>query len=120
MYLEGALPSFVVAKFGKIMGRRWRHRSQIRVRNARLVALYAEPGAVDAIYRDWIQSLLLEAGHRIKGRIVYVEPTEDKGAWRFRLVRDPHLAAGTRLPTLRRKRATAGSIGVRLLPQHNA
>jgi hypothetical protein len=120
MYLEGALPSFVVAKFGKIMGRRWQHRSQIRDRNARLVGLYAEPGAVDAIYRDWIQSLLRETGRRINGRIVYVEPAEGKGTWRFRLARDPHLAAAARLPNSRRKGAPAGSICARLLPQTNA
>lgn len=82
--LESALPQRITDNASKL-GRRWRHRSAVRARYDELIALYSEPGALDALYEYWIDTLLDECGARIKGSVVHVEPATGVGRAAFRL-----------------------------------
>ncbi len=89
--LESALPNWVTDKTSRMLGSRWRHRSNIRERHARLLELYAEEGALDSIYRHWEASLANECGGRLKEPVHYVEPTlgpQNGKAFRLLAARD--------------------------------
>ena len=73
--LESALPNWVTDRASRMLGRRWRHRSNTRERHARLLELYAEEGVLDSIYRHWEASLAKECCGRLKEPVLYVEPT---------------------------------------------
>lgn len=78
--LESVLPHWVSAHSGKLLGRRWKHRSAMREINDYLAALYAKPGAVEAIYRHWMTTQMNVCGSRISGPVLYVEPMSGRAA----------------------------------------
>ncbi len=89
--LESALPNWVTDRASRMLGRRWRHRSNTRERHDRLLELYAQEGALDSIYRHWVASLAKECGGRLKEPVLYVEPTlgpQNGKAFRLLAARD--------------------------------
>jgi hypothetical protein len=78
--LDGALPRWFTVTAGRILGGRWQQRSRIRERNEQLIALYAEQGALETIYRHWMASLMAECGGRIKRPVLCIEPMLDGAA----------------------------------------
>lgn len=106
--LEKALPDWMSANAGRVMGRRWTHRSRIRERNERLCKLYSPDGALDAIHHHWETSLKKACGDRLQQPFLYVEPGPRVASRKtFRL------AAGTHLATIS---AAAINLALILLP----
>ncbi len=77
--LERALPAWMTANAARFLGRTWAHRARIRSMNDRLCALYAEPDAVDSLYKHWEASLLDLCGAKIAAPLIYVEPASAAG-----------------------------------------
>jgi hypothetical protein len=93
--LEKALPDWLSANAGRVMGRRWAHRARIRERNERLCKLYSPDGALDTIHEHWETSLKKACGDRLQQPFLYVEPGPRAASRKtFRL------AAGTRSATI--------------------
>jgi energy-coupling factor transporter ATP-binding protein EcfA2 len=73
-WVERVLPAWITVNAAKMFGRRWAHRARIRGANDNLCDLYAQPDAVEAIYRHWEASLFALCGEKIATPVVYVEP----------------------------------------------
>ncbi len=88
--LEGALPKFLSSGVAGKLGRRWRHRSELRAAHSNLVHQYEGADDLQRMYRQWSNWLTSACSRR--PQLLYVEPHPGmNGDRKFRLIRPANL-----------------------------
>jgi len=87
--LERRIPPKMIAAADRLLGWRWRKHSRIRAAEARLMELYAQPGVLDRIYREFETAIVAACGGRLAGVMTAV-PQHDGG---FELRAGSHMIA---------------------------
>ncbi len=78
LWIDSLIPAPVAGVADKLLGHRWHKATLTRSVEAKLLELYAQDDALDAIYRQFERALTSLFGDRTAS-LVYVEPCADGG-----------------------------------------